>query len=316
MKVIDPRKAAVIGCGFVGSATAFTLMQSGIYSEIVLVDSDKERAVGEALDISHGLPFSKPAQIYAGDYDDIMDSSIIIIAAGAGQKPGESRLDLAQKNVNVFKSIIPELSARGFSGIVLVVANPVDILTYVTLKISDFSPSRVFGSGTLLDSARLRYEIGEHLSIDNRSVHAYIIGEHGDSEFPAWSAVNVSGIPLNDFCEFHGFYDHEKHMNDLAEKVKNSAYRIIERKHATYYGIAMAVKRICEAITRDEKSILPVSCLQNGMYGINDVSLSLPAIVGKDGIVDTVPLRLNDDEIEKLQASADKLRSVISKLDF
>ena len=316
MKDINPRKAAIIGCGLVGSSSAFALMQNGMYSEIVLVDSDKDRADGEALDISHGLPFSKPAQIYAGDYDDLIDASIVIITAGAGQKPGESRLDLTQKNVNVFKKIIPELADRRYNGIILVVANPVDVLTYATLKLGDFAHSRVFGSGTLLDSARLRYEIGEHLSIDSRSVHAYIIGEHGDSEFPAWSTVNVSGIPLNEFCELHGFFDHEKHMRDLAEKVKNSAYDIIQKKKATYYGIAMSVKRICEAITRDEKSILPVSSLQNGMYGLNDVALSLPAVIGKEGIIDTVPLHLNEEEIIKLQQSAGQLKSVISRIDF
>lgn len=316
MSFINPRKIAIIGCGYVGAASAFALMQSGMYSEIVMLDSDRYRAEGEALDISHGLPFSKPAQIYAGDYDDIKDASIAVITAGAGQKPGESRLDLAQKNVNVLKSIIPEISKRSFNGIVLVVANPVDILTYAAVKLSGMSPTIVFGSGTLLDSARLRYNIGEHLQVDSRSVHAYIIGEHGDSEFPAWSSINVSGIPLNEFCELRGFYDHNKHMNEIAESVKNSAYEIIEKKKATYYGIAMSVKRICEAITRDEKSILPVSSLQNGMYGISDVALSLPAIIGKNGLENNVPLMLNEIELEQLRISSERLKSVIAGIDI
>lgn len=311
---MNSRKIGVIGCGLVGATSAFALMMSGIYSEIVMIDVNTDKAEGEAMDISHAVPFSKPARIYAGTYDDIVDASIVIVAAGASQLPGETRLDLARKNVGVFRSIIPELASRSYDGIVLIVSNPVDVLTYAALKLSSLPPSRVFGSGTLLDSARLRYGIGEHLGIDSRSVHAYIIGEHGDSEFPAWRSVNISGIPLHEFCELRGFFDHEKHMNELALSVKNSAYELIEKKSATYYGIAMSVKRICEAITRDEKSILPLSCLQSGMYGISDVALSVPAVVGREGIIDNVPLHLSEKELTSLRDSAAKLKEAASKL--
>ena len=194
MSGVNIRKAAIVGCGFVGSSSAFTLMESGLFSELVLIDVDKERAQGEALDISHGLPFAKPMRIYAGDYSDIADASIIIITAGAGQKPGETRLDLVRKNLNIFKSIIPQITEYNTEGILLIVANPVDILTYAAAKISGFPSNRVFGSGTVLDTARLKYLIGEHLEVDSRNVHACIIGEHGDSEIAAWSSANVAGV--------------------------------------------------------------------------------------------------------------------------
>ena len=194
MAEINSRKTAIIGCGFVGSASAFALMESGIFSEMVLIDADRKKAEGEALDISHGLPFAKPMQIYAGGYEDISDAAVIIVTAGAGQKPGETRLDLVKKNVGIFKSIIPEIVKYNTEGILLIVANPVDILTYTAAKLSGFPSNRVFGSGTVLDTARLKYLLGEHLSVDNRSVHAFIIGEHGDSEIAAWSSANVSGI--------------------------------------------------------------------------------------------------------------------------
>ena len=286
-------------------------MQSGLFSEMVLNDVDTERAEGEALDISHGLPFAKPMKIYAGGYDDMMDCSIIVITAGAGQKPGETRLDLVKKNVGIFKGIIPEIAKRKYEGILLIVANPVDILTYAAIKLSGFPENRVFGSGTVLDTARLKYLLGEHLSIDNRSVHAFIIGEHGDREIAAWSSANVSGIPLNDFCELRGHIEHDASMQRIAEDVKNSAYEIIKKKKATYYGIAMSVRRICEAIIRDEKSILPVSSMQHGEFGISGVSLSIPAIVGRQGVERVVPIDLSPEEKKELIASADTLKKVI-----
>jgi L-lactate dehydrogenase len=311
MATLNERKVAVVGCGFVGSASAFALMESGLFSEMVLIDVNKEKAEGEALDISHGLPFAKPVQIYAGDYKDAGDASVVVVTAGAGQKPGETRLDLVKKNVGIFKSIIPEIAKYNTEGILLIVANPVDILTYTAAKLSGFPENRVFGSGTVLDTARLKYLLGQHLSIDSRSVHACIIGEHGDSEIAAWSSANVSGIPLNDFCEMRGHFDHEKSMKEIAENVKNSAYKIIEKKGATYYGIAMSVRRICEAILRDEKSILPVSSIQHGEFGIDDVALSMPAIVGRSGVEGAVPIRLSDGEREALKASADTLKEVL-----
>lgn len=313
---VNVRKVAVIGCGFVGSASAFALMQSGLFSEMVLIDADKNRAEGEALDISHGIPFARPMKIYAGDYDDIVDAAIIVITAGANQKPDETRLDLVHKNVDIFKQIIPEISKRQCNGILLVVSNPVDILTYVAVKLSGFEEHRVIGSGTVLDTARLKYQLGQHLGVDSRTIHAFIVGEHGDSEIAAWSSANVSGIPLNTFCEMRGFFNHQQEMQKIAESVKNSAYEIIAKKRATYYGIAMSVKRICEAIVRDEKSILPISGMMHGEYGIESVSLSMPAIVGKNGMESKVPIVINELERARLEQSADTLKDIIAELNL
>lgn len=311
---VNPRKAAVIGCGFVGSATAFTLMQSRLFSELVLLDVNMEKADGEAKDIAHGIPFAGQMKIYAGTYDDAADAAIIIITAGANQKPGETRLDLVQKNTAIYQSIIPEIVKRNFGGILLIVSNPVDILTYVALKLSGLPENRVLGSGTVLDTARLKYALGEHLGVDSRSVHSFIIGEHGDSEIAAWSSTNVSGIPLNDFCEMRGHFNHDAAMDAIAEKVKNSAYEIISKKQATYYGIAMSVKRICECIVRNERSILPVSAMMHGEYGIEDITLSMPAIVGIGGVETHVPIALSEEEAEKLVESAGKLKEVAKGL--
>ena len=313
----NTRKVAIVGCGFVGSATAFALMQSGLFSEIVMLDADQAKAEGEALDISHGVPFSKPCDIYAGDYDDIADSAIIIVTAGAAQKPGETRLDLIKKNVGIFKSIIPEIAKRNFKGILLIVATPVDVLTYAAKQLSGLPDDRVFGSGTVLDTARLRFNLSDHLGVDPRSIHAFIIGEHGDSEFAAWSSANVSGVEISRFCEMRGyFHDHDLAKENIADEVKNAAYDIIQKKRATYYGVAMATKRICEAIIRDEKSILPVSTIQHGRFGINDVALSIPVIVGKDGVESEIPFALNDEEMAKLRDSAKTLKEVIKSCDL
>ena len=309
---VNNRKVAVVGLGFVGSASAFALMQSGLFSEMVLVNRDMSKAEGEALDISHGLPFAKPMKIYAGTYDDIVDAAVIVITSGAGQKPGETRLDLVRKNVEVYRSIIPEIAKRDCEGILLIVSNPVDILTSAAVKLSGFPENRVFGSGTVLDTARLKYLLGEHLNVDSRSVHAFIIGEHGDSEIAAWSSANVSGVPLHNFCEMRGHFEHEKAMYEIAEGVKNSAYEIIEKKKATYYGIAMSVKRICEAIVRDEKPILPISSIQHGQYGIEGVALSMPAVVGKNGVETLVPIELNEAEQTALRQSAETLKQVLN----
>lgn len=317
MTEINSRKIAIIGCGFVGSACAFALMQSGLFSEMVLIDSNNQRAEGEALDISHGLPFSKPMQIYSGTYDDITDAGIIAITAGAGQKPGESRLELVHKNVEIFKSIIPEISKRNYKGILLIVSNPVDIMTYTALKLSGLPSNQVFGSGTVLDTARLKYLLGEHLGVDARSVHAFILGEHGDSEIAAFSSANVSGIELKKFCDFACKTDkHEEAMKEIAEDVKLSAYEIIKKKGATYYGIAMSVRRICEAIILDQKSILPISCLQNGKNGIENVVLSMPMIVGKHGAERSVEISLSEEERRAIKSSADILKGIIKTLDL
>lgn len=310
---INFRKAVMIGCGFVGSASAFSLMESGMFTELVLIDADPNKAEGEARDISHGVPFAKPMKIYAGNYDDITDAGIVIVTAGANQQAGETRLDLVKKNINIFKSIIPEIKKRNFNGILLIVANPVDILTYTAVKLSGLPENRVIGSGTVLDTARLKYAIGNHLDVDNRSIHAFIIGEHGDSEIAVWSSANVSGIPLNNFCEMRGHFDHKNATEKIAQDVKNSAYEIISMKRATNYGIAMSVKRICEAIVRNEKSILPVSSVMHGEFGIEDVSLSMPAIVGNHGIETLVPISLNEEETKKLQDSAKTLKDILAQ---
>lgn len=310
---VDSRKVAVIGCGFVGSSIAFALMQSGLFSDMVLIDVDMKKAEGEALDIGHGIPFARPMKIWAGVYEDIADAAIVIITAGANQKPGETRLDLVHKNINILKSIMPEVTKHNKTGIIMMVANPVDILTYAALKISGLPENRVIGSGTVLDTARLKYEVGELLEVDSRGVHAFIVGEHGDSEIAAWSSANVSGVPLKDFCRIRSDIDSnmlKEATQEIADRVKNSAYDIIERKQATYYGIAMAVKRICEAIVRDEKSVLPISSMMHGEYGLTDVVLSMPAIVGENGVEHVVPVSLDEEEQKRLWNSAQVLKEI------
>ena len=311
--IINSRKVVMIGCGFVGSSSAFALMQSGLFSELVLIDADQNRAEGEAMDIRHGMSFASPMKIYAGSYDDISDAAIIVITAGANQKPDETRLDLIRKNAGIMKSIIGEIKKRDFGGILLIVSNPVDILTYIALKESGYPANRVIGSGTVLDTGRFKYELGEHLGVDSRSVHAFIIGEHGDSELAAWSNARVGGLPINDFCELRGHFNHEESMKKIFESVKNSAYEIIARKHATYYGIAMAVVRICAAIVRNEQSILPVSSLMTGQYGLDDVVLSIPAVVDANGIETVVPIELSESELRELKKSAEVLKGIIKE---
>lgn len=315
-QTINSKKAVIIGCGFVGSASVFALMQSGLFTEIALIDADEKKAEGEAMDISHGIPFASPMKIYAGSYDDVADAAIVIISAGAGQKPGETRVDLVHKNVAIFKSIIPEIAKRNFAGILLVVSNPVDILTQVAVKLSGLPENRVIGSGTVLDTARLRNALGEHLEVDSRSVHAFIVGEHGDSEVVVWSSANVSGVPLSEMCEMRGHYKHKEDAKEIAAAVKNSAYEIINRKHATYYGIAMSVKRICQAIMRDEKTILPLSHMIHGIYDIEGISLSMPVIVGADGVESDMPINLNGEEALKLKESADALKKIIEEIEL
>lgn len=314
--MMNIQKAAVIGCGFVGASSAFSLLHKGLFSELVLIDADRKKAEGEAMDLSHGRPFAHPMKIYAGDYDDIHDCSLIIITAGANQKPGETRLDLVQKNVAIFKSIIPEITKRNFEGILMIVANPVDILTYAALKISGYPKERVIGSGTVLDSARFRYLLSEHLNVDSRSVHAYIIGEHGDSELAVWSGANVSGIDINDFCELRGHYEHEEAMDRIYRTVRDSAYEIIDRKGATYYGVAMAVSRIAESIVRNEHSVLPVSSYMDGEYGLKDLCISVPTIVSQNGAEQVLEIPLSEEEKEKLKKSAEELHKVLEKLDL
>lgn len=310
------QKVAVIGCGFVGATSAFSLIQTGLFSEMVLIDANAKKAEGEAMDLSHGSAYLTPMNIYAGTYDDIVDAGIIVITAGANQKPDETRLDLVKKNVQIFKSIIPEIKKRNCEGILLIVSNPVDILTEVALKLSGFSSNRVIGSGTVLDTARLKYVLGKHLQVDPRDVHAYIIGEHGDSELVVWSGAQVAGIHINHFCELRGHFNHEEAMERLAQEVRDSAYEIIERKGATYYGVAVAVKRIATAIVKDEHAVLPVSSLMQGEFGLNDLCLSIPTVIGQNGVEKVVDIYLNNDENDKLQSSARALKEVLDDLDL
>lgn len=307
---MNKQKCAIIGCGFVGASIAFALMNSGLFSEMVLIDANRDKAEGEAMDLSHGISFVSPMKIYAGDYSDIRDCYMIIITAGAGQKPNETRLDLVHKNVAIFKSIIPEIVKVNKECILLIVSNPVDILTYTAIKLSGFPANRVIGSGTVLDTARLKYLLGRHLGVDGRSVHAFIIGEHGDSELAVWSSANVSGIDLDDFCDICGKCDGDT-FEKLFEEVRDSAYSVIDKKGATYYAIAMAVKRIAKAIVRDEHSILPVSCMVNGHYGVDDVCIGVPAIVGSNGTEKVLDITLSEDENRQLEESVGKLKEVI-----
>jgi L-lactate dehydrogenase len=308
------KKITIIGTGFVGSTTAYTLMLSGLISELVLIDLNEKKAEGEVMDLNHGMPFVRPVKIYRGSYSDCAGSDIIIITAGANQKPGETRIDLVQKNTAVFKNILNEIVKYSTDSILLVVTNPVDILTYVTYKVSGFPKNKVIGSGTVLDTARFRYLLGDHVKIDTRNVHGYIIGEHGDTEVAAWSTANVAGIPVDEYCEkCHGCKEKISRLKTYDE-VKNAAYRIIEGKGATYYAVALAVRRIVEAIIRDENSILTVSSFLEDRYGLSDVCLSLPTIVNRSGIDRILDIPFNDLENELLIKSGNSLKEIIAGL--
>lgn len=309
------RKVGIIGCGNVGATSAYALMQTGWFSEMVLIDLNKQKAEGEAADLRHGLPFHTPMSIYAGDYPDLSDCGIIIITAGASQKPGETRMDLTRTNTRIFHSIVSNLILYNKNAILLVVTNPVDVLTYVTLRASGYPANRVIGSGTVLDTARLKQLVGNHLGVDSRNVHSFIIGEHGDSELPVWSSANVSGVDLPHFCESCGRGYEREMLDSLFEEVKSSAYRIIEAKGATYYAIAESVKRIVSAIVHDENSVLPVSALVTGHYGLEDVCMSLPCMISRGGIRQVLEIPLNDEEERKLNRSARTLKEAIASLD-
>ena len=314
--MINIQKAAIIGCGFVGTSIAFSLVQKGIFSELVLIDANEKKAEGEAMDLSHGLPFTKPMEIRAGSYEDIADCAMIIITAGANQKPGETRLDLVHKNVEIYKSIIPKIVEKNQEATLLIVSNPVDIMTYVALKLSGYPRHKVIGSGTVLDTARLKYLLSRHLDVDSRSIHAFIIGEHGDSELAVWSAANVSGIPLNHFCELRGYFDHMESMDRIYQSVRDRAYEIIEKKGATYYGVAMAVCRIAESVIRNEHSIMPISVYLDGLYGLHDICLSIPTVVGQEGAEKVLDIPLDLMEMGKLVYSAEELKKIIGELEL
>jgi L-lactate dehydrogenase len=298
-------RIAIIGVGAVGSTTAYTLLLRERMDELVLIDANKAKAIGDALDMNHGLPFVGKANVWAGSYEDCRDADIIIITAGVSQRPGESRIDLLKRNVGIFESITDEILKSGTNGIILVASNPVDIMSYFTWKKSAFPFERVIGSGTLLDSARFRYLIGQKLNIDSRSIHAHIIGEHGDSELPLWSLANISGADV---------LLTEEEREELFINTRDAAYKIIESKGATYYAIALALDRICTAIVKNEAAILNVSTLLTDYFGVNDVYLGIPCVVDNTGIREKLTLQINDDEKVLLHKSAEKLKALIKSI--
>lgn len=314
--MLNNRKCAIIGVGDVGATTAFSLMQSGLFSELVLIDIDKKRAIGEAADLGHALPFLSPMEIYAGDYPDLADAALIIITAGAAQRSGETRLDLVRKNTEIFRTVIENICKYNQNAILLAVTNPVDILTEVARRVSGFPAERVIGSGTVLDTARLKFLLGQHLGVDARHVHAFIIGEHGDTELPVFSSANISGIDLDHFCNEDCPECRRSDLNRLFEQTRDAAYRIIDAKGSTYYAIAEAVRRIATAIFRDESAILPISVCVNGIYGLHGLSLSLPCILGRNGVRRVLEIPLSEEEMHLLQHSATRMKAVLCEIGF
>jgi L-lactate dehydrogenase len=311
-----PTRVAVVGVGNVGATFAYALLMSGRASEIVLIDANQARAEGEAMDLNHAVPFAPPARIWAGTYADCAGAAVTVITAGAAQKPGETRLDLVKKNTAIFKSIIPQVAQHNPNGIILVAANPVDVLSYVAWKLSGLPAARVIGSGTILDTARFRYLLSQYYGVDPRSVHAYILGEHGDSEVPAWSLANIAGMRLKDFCCLQDVRYDQTRMDEIFAQTRDAAYEIIQRKGATFYAIGAGLMRIVEAILRDQSTVLSVSSLIDRYYGIDDVYFSLPAVVDRGGIEALLRLELDEMEIVGLRRSADVLKSTIAQLDL
>lgn len=292
----DRRKVVLVGTGMVGMSYAYSLLNQNVCDELVLIDIDKKRAEGEAMDLNHGLAFSAAnMKIYAGDYNDCQDADIVVISAGVAQKPGESRMALLKRNETVFRSIVEPVTASGFNGIFLVATNPVDIMTRITYSLSGFNPRRVLGTGTALDTARLRYLLGEYLRVDPRNVHAYVMGEHGDSEFVPWSQALLATKPILDLCREHESIK-QGDLEQIAKEVQGAAYKIIEAKHATYYGIGMAMTRITRALLGDENSVLTVSAMLKGEYGQNDVYVGVPCIINKNGVQRVLSLSLTEEE--------------------
>lgn len=295
-------RIVIIGVGAVGSTTAYTLLLRERMDELVLIDANKQKATGDALDMNHGLAFLGKAKVWAGDYEDCAGADIIVITAGVAQKPGESRIDLLKRNVAIFETITNEILKYNKEGILLIASNPVDVMSYFTWKKSGWPAARVIGSGTLLDTARFRYLIGDKLTIDPRSVHAHIIGEHGDSELPVWSLANLAGSEI---------VMSEKDKEEIFLNTRDAAYRIIEAKGATYYAIALALDRICTAILKNEAAVLNVSTLLTDYYGINDVYLGVPCIADRNGVREVLPLNINEEEQELLRRSGNKLKELI-----
>ncbi|WP_377887880.1 L-lactate dehydrogenase [Alkalihalobacillus sp. R86527] len=302
-------RVAVIGTGFVGTSYAFSLLNQEVVNELVLIDINKDKAEGEARDLNHGLPFGAQMKIWAGKYEDCREADIVVIAAGANQAPGETRLDLIDKNTVIFKKIVSNIMASQFHGIFIVATNPVDILSYATWKFSGLPKERVIGSGTILDTARFRYSLGEYFQVDSRNVHGYILGEHGDTELPVWSHASIGSRPVLSLIKDNP--NGKAELDSLFADVRDAAYHIIERKGATYYGIAMGLVRLTKAILRNENSILTVSSLLEGEYGLDNLYIGVPAIINKNGIKKVIELELDDREMEKLKHSAKTLKDAM-----
>ncbi|MCA6072038.1 MAG: L-lactate dehydrogenase [Endomicrobium sp.] len=315
MNKLSP-KVCIVGCGNVGMRYAYSMIISGVAREIILVDYSRKKAEGEAMDLSHGAPFVSPVKIYAGDYPNTADSDLVVVTAGRGQKQGETRIDLVKGNAEIFKTIIPEIVKYSPNAIILVATNPVDILSYITYKISGKPSREIIGSGTVLDTARFRYLISKELNIDSRNIHASIFGEHGDSEFPVWSKAIIGDVFFKDY--FENCYEEcgEQKLKGIFEDVRDSAYKIIEKKGETSYGIGLALTKISKAILKDQNSVLPVSSLLENYYGISDLYLSVPAIVHKHGIRQVMKVAFAEDELKALQNSAAKIKEVIRASGF
>jgi L-lactate dehydrogenase len=307
-------KISIIGAGNVGMRYAYSAMIKGVARTILIVDTNKKRAEGEAMDLSHGMPYISPVEVIAGDYPDIKGSDLVVVTAGKKQAQDQTRLALVKDNVEIFKNIIPQVMKYAPRAILLIVSNPVDVLSYAAYKISGKPWQSVIGSGTVLDSARFRFLLSRHCSVDARNVHAYILGEHGDSEFPVWSKAMVGGMLFKDYCPLCHKCDDQKGLKGIVDEVRNSAYTIIERKGETSYGIGLALVRITEAILKDESSVMPVSCLADDYYGISDVYMSIPAVVNKQGVKDLLRLQLDDEEVAHLKTSAGVIKSVITEV--
>jgi L-lactate dehydrogenase len=309
----EERKVAIVGTGQVGSTFAFALMISGLATSIVLIDQARALAEGHVMDLNHGLSFVQPSNIYVGDYPDCKDASMVVVTAGASQKPGETRLDLVRRNTDIFKKIIPQIVEYN-PRMLVIVSNPVDVLTYVALKLSQYPMNRVIGSGTVLDTARFRSLLSRHCQVDPRNVHAYIIGEHGDSEVPVWSQVSIGAVAFREYCPVCQRDCPQDERDEIFNQVKNAAYEIIKRKGATNFAIGLSLVRIAESILRDENSILTVSTLLDSYYDISDVCLSIPVILNRNGVSKTLKIVLDKSEITSLQASAKVLKDVIKSL--
>ena len=308
------RKVGLIGTGFVGSSFAYALMQRGIASELVLVDANAEKAIGEMMDLNHGLSFTTPMRITAGSYSDLAGANVVVVSAGASQKPGESRLDLLARNAVIFKSIIPQVVQHNPHGIILIATNPVDILTYISLKESHLPSNQVIGSGTILDTSRFRFLLGQYYGVDSRSVHAFIVGEHGDSEIPIWSLANIGGVRLQEFAPLKNKQYNENDMNQLFLSVRDAAYEIIRRKGATYYAIGLGLVSIVEAIFGNFRSVLSISTLMTGQYGVDNICLSLPCVIGTHGVEEVLILPMNKEEEDGFRASAKKLNLTLQEI--